>query len=291
MLEEEQKAYNSRKADSEDTADKIDGILFSYLGKYQDADGKVPVTALVQKLSKQKRQLIKDRLKAIGLEMNVVCIRDGIEAETVMACYDGAKNDIRHAEDGGKRVKGRIEEITGNEPQDGIRYNADERAKNLQEQAVTIGVAIYSRLQSAIIRQHTLTEITAQTHEYYLKRSEGSFKKVLYTNDTYYQNTALTPGIEPKDGTEKPKMPSDDGGQAGSDTKPAGDGNGGAVGVPKKERYYEYVTMRDGDVCGDCEWLDGKIFKYSEAVVGANYPPLHPNCRCVAIEIKEGGDN
>jgi SPP1 gp7 family putative phage head morphogenesis protein len=30
----------------------------------------------------------------------------------------------------------------------------------------------------------------------------------------------------------------------------------------------------------DCKKLDGKVFSFSEKVVGKNYPPMHPNCRC-----------
>ena len=30
----------------------------------------------------------------------------------------------------------------------------------------------------------------------------------------------------------------------------------------------------------ECKKLDGKIFSFSEKVVGKNYPPMHPNCRC-----------
>lgn len=30
----------------------------------------------------------------------------------------------------------------------------------------------------------------------------------------------------------------------------------------------------------DCKKLDGKIFSFSEKVIGKNCPPMHPNCRC-----------
>lgn len=39
------------------------------------------------------------------------------------------------------------------------------------------------------------------------------------------------------------------------------------------------------EVCPDCEDLDGQRFKLSEAVVGENYPPIHPNCRCTVLAV------
>ena len=30
----------------------------------------------------------------------------------------------------------------------------------------------------------------------------------------------------------------------------------------------------------ECKKLNGKIFSFSDKVVGKNYPPMHPNCRC-----------
>lgn len=35
--------------------------------------------------------------------------------------------------------------------------------------------------------------------------------------------------------------------------------------------------------CEECGALDGKIFPVTEAKVGVNYPPLHPNDRCTTV--------
>jgi SPP1 gp7 family putative phage head morphogenesis protein len=43
---------------------------------------------------------------------------------------------------------------------------------------------------------------------------------------------------------------------------------------------YRYKTAWDDRTCKFCAPLDGRIFKVSEALVGVNYPPSHPNCRC-----------
>ena len=54
----------------------------------------------------------------------------------------------------------------------------------------------------------------------------------------------------------------------------------------KEELGYEYyiydatIDNRTSDICKD---LDGKRFKISEAVIGVNFPPSHPNCRSTAI--------
>jgi SPP1 gp7 family putative phage head morphogenesis protein len=47
--------------------------------------------------------------------------------------------------------------------------------------------------------------------------------------------------------------------------------------------YYEYVAVMDGRTSDICEGLDGKIFKVSEAEVGKNYPPMHPQCRSTTL--------
>ena len=43
--------------------------------------------------------------------------------------------------------------------------------------------------------------------------------------------------------------------------------------------YYEYDAFLDGRTSSICRELDKKVFKVSEAEVGINYPPMHPNCR------------
>jgi len=43
--------------------------------------------------------------------------------------------------------------------------------------------------------------------------------------------------------------------------------------------YYEYDAFLDTRTSSICRDLDKKRFKVSEAEVGVNYPPMHPNCR------------
>jgi SPP1 gp7 family putative phage head morphogenesis protein len=43
--------------------------------------------------------------------------------------------------------------------------------------------------------------------------------------------------------------------------------------------YYEYDAFLDSRTSELCRNLDKKRFKVSEAEVGVNYPPMHPNCR------------
>ena len=43
---------------------------------------------------------------------------------------------------------------------------------------------------------------------------------------------------------------------------------------------YRYKTALDSRTCKYCAPLDGQIFPVKSAIVGKNYPPIHPNCRC-----------
>ncbi len=55
---------------------------------------------------------------------------------------------------------------------------------------------------------------------------------------------------------------------------------------------YEYIAYLDSRTSMICAETDGKKFLTSEAVVGINYPPLHPNCRSTVaplLELKNNG--
>jgi SPP1 gp7 family putative phage head morphogenesis protein len=43
--------------------------------------------------------------------------------------------------------------------------------------------------------------------------------------------------------------------------------------------YYRYEAILDERTSDICRRTNGKVFKVTEAEVGVNYPPLHPNCR------------
>ncbi len=51
------------------------------------------------------------------------------------------------------------------------------------------------------------------------------------------------------------------------------------IGIKK----YRYVAALSERTCERCAALDGETFEVDKAVEGENYPPLHPNCRCVTI--------
>lgn len=46
---------------------------------------------------------------------------------------------------------------------------------------------------------------------------------------------------------------------------------------------YEYLATLDMKTSEICRSLDGSVFKVSQAQVGVNYPPMHPNCRSTTI--------
>lgn len=43
---------------------------------------------------------------------------------------------------------------------------------------------------------------------------------------------------------------------------------------------YVYHAAMDDVTCEECRALNGKTFLKSDAVIGVNLPPMHPNCRC-----------
>jgi SPP1 gp7 family putative phage head morphogenesis protein len=46
---------------------------------------------------------------------------------------------------------------------------------------------------------------------------------------------------------------------------------------------YEFVATLDQRTDEECGWLDGQHFPISQAEVGVNLPPIHPNCRCTTV--------
>ena len=50
---------------------------------------------------------------------------------------------------------------------------------------------------------------------------------------------------------------------------------------------YEFVATLDMHTSDICKKLDGQVFNTDEAVVGQNFPPMHPNCRSTTIAVVE----
>ena len=48
---------------------------------------------------------------------------------------------------------------------------------------------------------------------------------------------------------------------------------------------YEYLAETDGRTSDICAEMNGQRFDISAAVVGVNYPPLHPNCRSTVLAV------
>lgn len=48
---------------------------------------------------------------------------------------------------------------------------------------------------------------------------------------------------------------------------------------------YEFLAEVDNRTSVICKELNGHIFKVKDAVVGVNYPPMHPNCRSTTIPV------
>lgn len=54
--------------------------------------------------------------------------------------------------------------------------------------------------------------------------------------------------------------------------------------------YYQFLATDDDKTGEEDRELDGKIFRLDEAVIGVNYPPIHPNCRCSVLAVIKGKD-
>ena len=50
---------------------------------------------------------------------------------------------------------------------------------------------------------------------------------------------------------------------------------------------YEFLAAHDKRTSKLCRDLDGQMFELSKAVVGENYPPMHPNCRSTVVPVLE----
>lgn len=46
---------------------------------------------------------------------------------------------------------------------------------------------------------------------------------------------------------------------------------------------YQVLATLDERTCQDCGQLDLKLFDIGKEMIGVNYPPFHPNCRCTTI--------
>lgn len=53
----------------------------------------------------------------------------------------------------------------------------------------------------------------------------------------------------------------------------------------KQARVKQYQFLGAGGNCDICAQLNGNIYNISDAVVGVNMPPIHPNCRCGILAV------
>lgn len=47
--------------------------------------------------------------------------------------------------------------------------------------------------------------------------------------------------------------------------------------------YYRFIATEDARTCEICGQLHDKVIAVADAVVGENFPPVHPNCRCRTV--------
>lgn len=105
--------------------------------------------------------------------------------------------------------------------------------------------AVIALITTMLIQGRPAGEITTEIEVRYTRRADNEFRRLVYTEDTFLVNEVIR------------KI-------GGNDT-------------------YIYLTANDSKVCETCKALHGKIFKYADRIVGINYPPMHPWCRCIAV--------
>ena len=57
-----------------------------------------------------------------------------------------------------------------------------------------------------------------------------------------------------------------------------------------KKGYQAYRFVTEGENCEDCNSLNGKTFPLSEAKIGENMAPMHPNCNCRTGVLDKNGN-
>lgn len=53
-----------------------------------------------------------------------------------------------------------------------------------------------------------------------------------------------------------------------------------------EDKYEILANQADDETCGG---QDGQVYLISDAEVGVNFPPFHPNCKCCIIPVRRGG--
>lgn len=124
-----------------------------------------------------------------------------------------------------------------------------EAEERTNDNKIKQAAAIWLLLRQAMVRGETVKKTIITVRDKYQKRADTEAKRLAYTEDTFLANETL---------------------------KEAG-----------KTEKYVFMTAGDGRVCDTCRPLHLHEFEYKERVVGVNYPPMHPWCRCLAIPIEE----
>lgn len=124
-----------------------------------------------------------------------------------------------------------------------------EAEERTNENKIKQAAAAWLLLRQALVRGETVKKTIITVRDKYQKRADTEAKRLAYTEDTFLSNETLKE-------------------------------------VSKVQKYV-FMTAGDGKVCDTCRPLHLHEFDYKDRVVGVNYPPMHPWCRCLAIPIEE----
>ncbi len=106
---------------------------------------------------------------------------------------------------------------------------------------------VQASIEDGLIEGHSIQRM-ADTLQEFVLREENTAARLVRTETAYFLNEGQRQAYE-------------------------------EIGIKK----YRYVAALSERTCENCAELDGNVYDVSQSVVGTNYPPMHPNCRCSTI--------
>ena len=257
--ESEKKQSKATKEESQRMVFKIDAILSYYLNKAREADGKVNIRHLLKPVNptyKEEKLMEFDELNKLEPQTKEFSPgKRDIKTDLDMMHYEIIKEGLISSL---KVAPKQIAEYTAliaimagiADDLNHYKVTVSNKAVIKETLTYTTNVINYTNklIDSMIIQQKTPLEIQRQADAEYKKRIENSAERMTYTRDTFLINETLR---------------------------------------QSPDSWYMYRTKEDSKVCSKCDALNGRVFKYKEAMTGTNYPPMHLNCRCVVIPIDQ----
>ncbi|MEE1396781.1 minor capsid protein [Ruminococcus sp.] len=119
-------------------------------------------------------------------------------------------------------------------------------SERIWDNRTKLGNTLHTQFVNGVIRGEDYHQLARQIREKFTQVSQKNAERLTFTEDTYLSNEAAMLAFA----------------QEASYTE------------------YEFVCTGDAESCDICKSLSGERFKIAERTPGANFPPMHPWCRC-----------